>query len=35
MALPKSARSELLEAFRTGDGVDLISVSRSVSRCRS
>lgn len=32
MALPQSARSELLDAFRTSDGGDLIR-SRSVSRC--
>lgn len=27
MALPQSALSELLEVFRTGDGVDLIRES--------
>ena len=31
MALPQSALSELLEAFRTGDGVDLIRDSVRVA----
>ena len=34
MALPQSAVSELLEAFRAGDGVDLIRESVRW-RCRS
>jgi hypothetical protein len=34
MALFQSALSELLDAFRTGDGVDMIA-SRSASCCKS
>jgi hypothetical protein len=34
MALSQSAVSELLEAFRAGDGVDLIA-SRSEWSCRN
>ena len=34
MALSQSALSELLDVFRTGEGVDLIR-DRSGSRCRS
>ena len=36
MALSQSALSELLEAFRTGDGVDMIRESvRTVSKSSS
>jgi hypothetical protein len=34
MTLPQSALSELLDAFRTGDGVDLIRESVQVA-CRN
>ena len=33
MALPQSAVSELLEAFRAGDGVDLVRESGTCQPC--
>ena len=35
MALSQSAVSELLEAFRTTDGLDLVKESVRLVRCRS